>query len=145
MFHFTVRAAKHSDINAVCKISQKVLGSALQLENLEKLYVNMIEDIEQIVMVAVHSGHVAGFIHARCVSDMTFGTYTEIIEIAMLPYYQRRGGSKALIFAIEQWSGQMGTPNIKCVLKSDNEAVKALLQSCSYVENGFGAFEKTIV
>lgn len=145
MFRFTVRAAKHGDINSVCKISQKVLGSALQLEVLEKLYVNIIEDIEQIVMVAIHSEHTVGFIHAKRVSDLTFGTYTEISEIAMLPYYQRRGGSASMIFAVEQWSSQMVTTNLKCLLKSENEAVKALLLSCGYVENGFGAFEKTIV
>lgn len=144
MFHFTVRAAKHSDINAVCKISQKVLGSALRLDELEKLYVNIIEDIEQIIMVAFHSGHVAGFIHAKRASDLTFGTYTEIVEIAMLPYYQRRGGSKSMIFAVEQWSDQMVTTNIKCILKSESETVKALLLNCGYVENGLGAFEKTI-
>lgn len=145
MFHFTVRAAKHSDINAMCKISQGVLGSSLQLENLEKLYIDIIEDVEQIVMVAVHSGHAAGFIHARRVNDLVCGCYTEIVTIALLPYYQRRGAGTLLVLGVEQWSSQMGTPNIKCVLKSDNEAVKVLLQSCGYVENGFGAFEKTIV
>lgn len=143
MFRFTIRAAKHGDINTICKISQRVLAN--QLEDPEKLYVNIIEDVEQIVMVAVHSGHAAGFIHARRVSDMTLGTYTEIAEIAMLPYYQRCGGSKSLIFAVEKWSSQMVTPNLKCILKSKNEAVKTLLLSCGYVENGFGAFDKTIV
>lgn len=145
MFHFTIRAAKHSDLNAVCKISQKVLSSALPFDELEKLYVNIIEDIEQIIMVAEHSGHVTGFIHAKRASDLTFGTYTEIVEIAMLPYYQRHGASKSLIFAVEKWSSQMVASNIKCILKSENEAVKALLLSCGYVETGLGAFEKTIV
>lgn len=145
MFHFLVKAAKHRDIAAVCRLSQKILNPTIPLKELEKLYVGIIEDIEQIVMVAARSGHMAGFIHARRVSDLTSGTYTEINEIAILPYYQGRGCADLLISAIEQWSSQMVTPKIKCIIKSYDEAVKALLQNRGYVDNGFGAFEITIV
>lgn len=145
MFQFTVRAADHFDVNAICKITQRVFDPSFDETELRKLCIGIIEDIEQIVMVAVNSNHVVGFIHARRVTDMIFGSYTEISEIAMLPYYQRRGGGTSLVFGVEQWSSQMLTNKIKCILKSQNEAVKALLQGCGYVENGFGAFEKTTV
>lgn len=145
MFQFTVRAADHFDVNAICKITQKVFDPSIDEDELKRLCVGIIEDIEQIVMVAVNSNHVVGFIHARRVTDMIFGRYTEISEIAMLPYYQRRGGGSSLVFGVEQWSSQMLTNKIKCILKSQNEAVKALLLKCGYVENGLGAFEKTII
>lgn len=144
MFNFTVQAARHCDINAVCKITKNVLHSEIQPDNMKRLYLEIIENVEQIIMIAVNSGKTVGFIHARRVNDLVCGCYTEIVTMALLPYYQRRGGGTSLLLGVEQWSRQMLTPNIKCILKSDNTAVKALLQGCGYVENG-RAFERTIV
>lgn len=145
MFHFTIQAAKHCDANAVCRIAKRVLLSEITPDKMKKLYVEIIENVDQIIMIAVNSGKTVGFIHARRVEDLVFGCYTEIVTIALLPYYQRRGGGTSLLLGAEQWSRQMLTPNLKCTLKGDNMAVKALLHGCGYVENGQGAFEKTIV
>ena len=145
MFQFTVQSANHSNVEAVCKISRKVLNSPLQIERMRRIYVEIIEDIEQIVMIAVHAGKAVGFIHAHRVNDLLCGTYSEISNVALLPYYQRRGAGTLLVLGVEQWSRQMITPDLKCILKSENEAVAALLKGCGYVENGLGAFEKTIV
>ena len=145
MFQFTVQAAKHRDADTICKISQKVLNSEISPDELKKLYVEMIEDVEQIVMIAVNSGHTVGFIHAKRVRDLALGVYTEIAAIALLPYYQKRGGGTSLLLGVEQWSSQMLTPGLKCILKNDNETVKHLLKSCGYIQNGLGVYEKTIV
>ena len=145
MFRFTVQAARHCNANAVCRITKEVLHSEMPPDTIRKLYFEIIEDVEQIIMIAVNSAHTVGFIHARIVNELVLGRYTEIVDIALLPYYQRHGGGTSLVLGVEQWSRQMLAPNIKCNLKSDNGAVKALLQGCGYVENGLGAFEKTIV
>ena len=143
MFRFTIRAAKHSDAEAVCRIAGTVLNSELPPDMLKRLYAKIIEDVEQIVMVAINSAHTVGFIHARQVKDLVLGKYTEIAAIALLPYYQKRGGGTSLVFGVEQWSRQMLTPDIRC--KSDNVAVKQLLKGCGYTQNGNDIFEKTIV
>ncbi|MDE6726684.1 MAG: GNAT family N-acetyltransferase [Oscillospiraceae bacterium] len=145
MFRFNIMAAKHSNAKEVCKISQKVLGAEMPFEKMKTLFVEIIEDIEQIIMIAVHSGHTVGFIHARIVRDLVRGRYTEIVGIALLPYYRNRGCGISLIFAAEQWSSQMLVNKLQCNLKSDNEAVKSLLKKCGYLENGLEAFEKTIL
>ena len=145
MFQFTVLAAKHSDAEAICKISKSVLNSDIPPDELKSLYVEMIENVEQIVMIAVNSGHTVGFVHAKRVRDLVLGVYTDIAAIALLPYYQKRGGGTSLLLGVEQWSRQMLTPELKCILKNDNEAVKRLLKSCGYIDNSFGVFEKTIV
>ena len=143
MFKFTVQAAKHSDADAVCNIARSVLNSEIPPDKLKKLYFEMIEDIGQIVMTAVNSGHIVGFIHARHVRDLVIGDHTEIVAIALLPYYQKRGGGTSLVLSVEQWSRQMLTPDIRC--RSDNIAVKHLLKDCGYTQNGNETFEKTIV
>lgn len=145
MFRFTIQAAKHRDADAICKISKTVLNSELSPDELKKLYVEIIENVEQIVMIAVNSGHTVGFIHARRVRDIVLGYYTEIVAIALLPYYQDHGGGTSLLMGVEQWSRQMLTPELKCIIKNDNETVKRLLKSCSYKEKGLGVYEKTIV
>lgn len=145
MFHFTIRAARHKDIADIYKICQDVLNVPLSPEKMTKVYVDIIEDTEQIVMLAVHAKRTVGFIHARRVNDLLLGTYSEIINIALKPYYQKRGAGTFLVLGVEQWSRQMVTPYLKCTLKSENAAVTALLKSCGYAENSPGAFEKTIV
>lgn len=145
MFNFKIRAASHADKNAVCRIAANIPGSALTPGELDRIYTEIIDDVSQVVMVAVHSGHAAGFIHARHIFDMVLGECIEIVSIAMNPYYQNRGGEAMLLAALEKWSGQMLVLRIIYVLKGENEAVKALLRSKGYVDNGFGAFEKTIV
>lgn len=145
MFRFTIQAAKHSNVDAVCRIASTVLHSEIPPDKLKRLYVEIIEDVEQIVMIAVNSGHAAGFIHARRVNDLVYGNYTEIAAIALLPYYQKHGGGTSLLLGVEQWSSQMLTSELKCIPKTENIAMKQLLTVCGYKKNVSGVFEKTIV
>ena len=145
MFRFTIQAAQHSDVNAVCKIASTVLNSELPPDKLKQLYFEIIENVEQIILLAVNSAHTVGFIHARRVNDLVCGSYTGIVSIAFLPYYQRHGGGTELLYGVEEWSRQMLTPKLKCVLKSDNEAVRQLLKSGGYTESSPQNYEKTIV
>lgn len=142
---FTIQAAKHKDSKAVCRICGEVLSSELPQEKTAEMFTEIIEDAEQIVMVAFISGHVAGFIHARLVRDLVLGEYAEIVSIAMAEYYQRKGGGTSLVFGVEQWCGQMRKHRTICFLKSENEAMRSLLTRCGYRETGVGAFEKYIV
>ena len=145
MFQFTIRAAKHSDAEAVCRIAGTVLNSELPPDMLKRLYAKIIEDVEQIVMVAINSAHTVGFIHARQVKDLVLGKYTEIAAIALLPYYQKRGGGTSLLLGAEQWSRQMLTSKLKCIPKNDVTAIKQLLTVCGYEENVSGVLEKIII
>lgn len=145
MFRFTIQAAKHKDAKAVCRICGEVLTSEISPEITGAMFTKIIEDIEQIVMVAFISGHVAGFIHARIVRDLVLGQYVEIVNIAMAEYYQRKGGGTSLVQGVEQWCCQMQNHKTMCFLKSENEAMRSLLTRCGYLENSVGAFEKYIV
>lgn len=145
MLHFTIRAAEHNDTKAVCRICGEVLSPELSPDDTEAMFTKIIEDIDQIVMVAFISGHVCGFIHARRVSDILLGQYVEIVHVAMSEYYQRKSGGTSLIFGVEQWCAQMQDHKTMCFLKSENEAMRSLLTRCGYRENSVGAFEKYIV
>lgn len=145
MFHFTIQAAVHKNVCALCAIRERVLGVSLSPEHLKRIYFEIIEDAEQIILLAFHSRKTVGYIHARRVNDFSCGEFTEISEIALLPYYQKRGAGTFLVLGVEQWARQMAVRVMKCNLKSDNEAMKALLKGCGFSESGLGAFEKTII
>lgn len=145
MLHFKIQAAKHKDAKAVCRICGEVLSSELPPEKITEMLTEIVEDAEQIIMVAFISGHVAGFIHARLMRDLVLGEYAEIVQIAMAEYYQRKGGGTSLVLGVEQWCSQMRRDKTICFLKSENEAMRSLLTRCGYRENTVGAFEKNIV
>lgn len=145
MLHFTIQSAKRGDAEAVSKISEKVLEASISHDELKNLFLEIIEDVEQIIMTAINSAHTVGYIHARRVKDLVFGSYTELVSIALYPYYQKQGAGTSLLMGVEQWSRQMLTPKIKCIPRCDNEGMRRLLISCGYNENEHGIFEKTVV
>lgn len=144
MLHFTIRAAEHKDAKAVCRICTETLSPEIHPDEMTKMFTAIIEDVEQIVMVAFISGHVCGFIHARLVRDIVRGEYAEIVNLAMSEYYQRKNGGTSLIFGVEQWCSQMQRHKSICFLKSENDAMRSLLTKCGYRENSVGAFEKYV-
>ena len=145
MFKFIVKAAKHSDADAVCRIAATVMNSEIPPDRLKKVFLDIIENVDQIIMIAINSTHTVGFVHARHVRDLVLGDHTEISTIALLPYYQRRGGGTSLLLGVEQWSRQMLITKLRCSLNNDNLAAKQLLTGCGYLEKDQRVFEKTIV
>ncbi len=144
MFRFDIQTAHHKDVVGICKIISRVMTTELSQKQLEEMYTEIIEDIGQIVIIARHARVVAGYIRARRLKDFSRGCYAEISEIALLPYYQRRGGGTELVYGVEKWGGQMLIPKIICNLQSDNEGASALLKKCRFIETRSGAFEKII-
>lgn len=144
MFRFKIQTARHSDVKAVARLCREELSSELSPDKMNTIFTEFLVDAEQIVLVAFTSGHVAGFIHARQVSDLVLGRYVEIVGIAMLEYYKRSRGGTSLILGVEKWCSQMQHHKTVCFLKSESEAMRSLLIHCGYRENGFGAFEKYI-
>lgn len=145
MLHFTIRAAEHNDAKAVCRICGETLSPEIGQDEMANMFTKIIEDLEQIVMVAFISGHVCGFIHARLTQDLVLGEFAQIEKIAMSEYYQRKSGGTSLILGVEQWCSQMQRHKSICFLKSENEAMRSLLTKCGYLENSVGAFEKYII
>lgn len=145
MYHFTVEIAKYKHINTVCRINETVFGSTKLADIRRNIFIEIIEDIEQVILIAKNGNNFAGYIHARHQKDLSNGYYVDIAEIAMTPYYQNHGGGTKLVLGVEQWSRQTLYNLLKCRFHNDNIAMKALLEGCGYSNNGYGEFEKTIV
>lgn len=145
MYHFVVEIAGYEHIDSVCRINEAVFGSKLPLDFRKNFFVEIIEDVEQVILIIKNGKNLAGYLHARHQMSLRDGYYVDIAEIAISPYYRKQGGGTELIFGVEQWSRQTLYELLKCSFHSENIAMKALLEGCGYSKNRFGEFEKTII
>lgn len=145
MHNFIIRYANHKDLNGICSLAKKCFDLNVKDSELRANVSSILDDLQQAVLVVINSSHIVGFIHARYVQNIMSGNYTEISEMGVLPYYQRRKCGTKLVLSVEKWCESMAVHNIKCILKSANPAVEALLIKCGYTKNCDCAFEKTIV
>lgn len=144
MFIFTVRPAGFGDFSAIYNLSVKKLGSELDSEVMEKAYRNILTDSEQIILAAVHSGRIVGYIHARQVNNLYEEVHTEVAAYAMYDYYRENGADRSLLGALEKWSIQMTSR--KMIIGSNARYPEAEIY---LLENGFrklasGSFEKIL-
>jgi len=129
MFNYTVRPAGLGDSVAIYKLTVKMLGSKLTFDDMEDIYRNILIDPMQTILVAVHSGRIVGYIHARQVNNLYEEVHTEVEGYALYDYYRERGADKALFCALEKWSVQMTSRKIVVGLDAANsETVKNLLE-----------------
>ena len=132
MFNYTVRPAGFGDFPAVYKLSVKKLNSKLDPEIMEVVYRNILTDSEQVILAAVHSGRIVGYIHARQVNNLYEEVHTEVAGYALYDYYRENGADKALLGALEKWSVQMLSRKIVVGLGAKNSETGNYL-----LENGF--------
>ena len=107
MYNFTVRPATIKDAEAICKYNKTHGRSALSLEDTEAALREIISDGTNRVLVAIHSGHIAGYVFAKEITSLTEPRYIEIVDFALSDYYRKIGAGKALVRAVGQWAEQM--------------------------------------
>ena len=107
MYNFNVRPATIKDVEAICKYNKTHGRSALSLEDTEAALQEIISDGTNKVLVAIHSQHIAGYVHAREIISLAEPRYIEIVDWGLSDYYRKIGAGKALAQAIKQWAEQM--------------------------------------
>lgn len=107
MYNFNVRPATIKDAEAICKYNKTHGRSALSLEDTEAALQEIISDGTNKVLVAIHSQHIAGYVHAREIISLAEPRYIEIVDWGLSDYYRKIGAGKALAQAIKQWAEQM--------------------------------------
>lgn len=107
MYNFTVRPATIKDAEAICKYNKTHGRSALSLDETEAALREIISDGTNKVLLAIHSGHIAGYVFAREVTSLSEPRYIEIIDWAISDYYRKAGAGKVLVGAVRQWAEQM--------------------------------------
>ena len=132
MFNYSVHPAGLGDFPAVYNLSVKMLGSKLDSEVMEKAYRNILTDSEQVILAAVHSGRIVGYIHARQVNNLYEEIHTEVEGYALYDYYRENGADRAILGALEKWSVQMLSKKIVICFGAGKSVTENYL-----LENGF--------
>lgn len=107
MYNFSVRPATIMDAESICRYNKIHGRSALSLEDTEAALREIISDGTNRVLVAIHSGHIAGYVFAKEITSLTEPRYIEIVDFALSDYYRKIGAGKALVRAVGQWAEQM--------------------------------------
>ena len=144
MFNYSVHPAGLGDYPAVYKLSVRMLGSKLDSEVMEKAYRNILMDSEQVILAAVHSGRIVGYIHARQVNNLYEEIHTEVEGYAMYDYYRENGADRALLGALEKWSVQMLSKKIVVCLGAENPNTGKYLLENGFRERTSEGYEKNI-
>ncbi len=144
MFKFGVRPAGFGDFPAIYNLNVKILGSTLEREVMECAYRNVLTDTEQIVFAVIHSGRIAGYIHARQVNNLYEEAYTEVVGYAVYDYYRSNGADRALLTVLEKWCVQMLSNKIIVRLGAENPQTGNCLIENGFREKNSVSYEKNI-
>ncbi|MCM1164880.1 MAG: GNAT family N-acetyltransferase [Lachnospiraceae bacterium] len=142
MFKYKVRPASVADFPALRKLKERLYGSPITKSRVEAVYKNTLADAGQAVFVAVHSGNVVGYIHARQVTALFEERYTEIAEIAVYDYYADKNACSELVSAVEKWSAQMLSSSVR-INVHDGKQMEMLL-NIGFHGSRRGGLEKII-
>lgn len=144
MFNYTVRPAGIADTAAIYRMNVKLFGAALSEERAAKAYRDILIDAEQIILAAVHSGNIVGYIHARQVCGLTEEMHTEVIGIAAYEYYLDKNARSELIAAMVQWSAQILSRFVRFRTGVYDEKLKTELLKAGFREAAHGSLERKL-
>jgi len=107
-----IRKADKQDAFSICKISCNDLGyecsSELVLNRLSNL-----DERRETVIVAQDNDMIVGYIHAEIYNTLYFESMINILGLAVLNDYRRRGVGKALLKHAEGWARELGIKKVR--------------------------------
>ncbi len=136
MYKFSVRPAVDQDAASIFRINNAFEGIGLFLEETQSMLREIISDETSVVLVAVNSGHVVGYVHAVDISSLMESRYVEIVGLGINAYYREKGAAIALLRAIQKWAEQMTAKKIIFPIKtSDEEKLIFSLKKENYIQD----------
>jgi len=148
---FTIRPAKHEDINSIVtlyakatkfmhQISPNGFGQALEppldIEKERESFASALDDKETVVLVVEQLGKVVGFVMGvveKYSDDLLSAPYVTVQYLYVDEKFRRAGIAKALMQDVEKWATDKGLYTLELKVWSNNEPAKALFQSLGYL------------
>lgn len=119
MFNFTIRSAGYNDFQSIYRLRCETTGHNYPDVEMHSVYNNIMSSGDETVIMAIHSNHTAGYIHARFDCDLLMQKSTQICSFAYYEYYRDKGILNYLFGAAEKWSVQMDCNSIGVVLRQE--------------------------
>lgn len=128
----TVRRAALEDAEAIWRLNKEVMGYDYPPEKTTGKLEKALQDPSQCILVAELEETVAGYIHLVDYDTLYFPHMKNVLALAVLPVYRRRGAASALLAEGERWARESGAAGIRLVSGAQREGAHAC-----YRENGY--------
>lgn len=142
--NYEIRRCKLEDAASICELNREDLGYDFPLQettdNLEKL----LKSENDRIYVAIHDGKVAGYVHA-CTYQLAYAPHMKnLMALAVVEAYRKKGIGQALLKQIENWAKKDGASGIRLVSGTPRLGAHTFYQRCGYkLEKEQYNFKKT--
>ena len=118
-----------TDTEAIWRMNKEVMEYDYPLEQTRDKLKNALADQGQCVLVAVLDGTVVGYIHL-----VDFPHMKNVLALAVLTEYRRRGAASALLAAGEQWARETGAAGMRLDSGVERTGAHACYAKAGFVE-----------
>lgn len=134
MHDFTVRKATLSDAFDIYNINKDSLGYDYAFEKQKRKIEVVLQDPTQALFVASADEKVVGYIHLVNYDAVYADNYKNVLGLAVLQAYKRRGIGTALLQTAEKWAKENGAFGVRLCSSAEREEAHRFYSSVGYTE-----------
>ncbi len=129
-----VRKAKSEDVKAICKINAEVMGYSYPREETQNKLCMLMENLGHGIFVAEYDGAAVGYIHLHDYDCLYFPHMKNVLCLAVLPEFRRKGIASALLRAGECWAEGTGAAGIRLDSGAERLPAHGCYEKAGYVQ-----------
>lgn len=134
MHDFTVRKAASSDVPDIYNINKNSLGYDYNCAKQKRKIEVVLQDPTQALFVACADEKVVGYIHLVNYDVVYDDNYKNVMGLAVLTAYKRRGIGTALLQTAEKWAKENGACGVRLCSGAEREEAHRFYISMGYTE-----------
>lgn len=129
---FTIRKCEISDAEVICELNRSEMGYEYPLNKTRDKLSYLLKNKSNKILVATIENHVVGYIHASDYDSIYLPPLKNIMGIAVMSDYKKKGIGKALLFAVETWAKKTGACGIRLVSGAERTSAHEFYRCCGY-------------
>lgn len=129
---FLIRKCRIEDAEILCKINREVMGYDYPVEETAEKIKQLVNLDENGIFVAEDENQIAGYIHLNSYDTLYFGHMKNILCLAVLPEFRRRGVATVLLEAGEKWAKEHGAIGIRLDSGAERLPAHACYEKAGY-------------
>lgn len=110
-----IRTVQKKDISDLCQICRDSLNYPECTEKIIENGISRLDGNREEVFVWEQDDKVVGFIHVELYGVIYFDLLSNILGLAVLKNYQKKGIGKALLLAAENWAKEKGAKGVRII------------------------------
>ena len=130
--YFTIRPCREEDAPFLYTLNRDEMGYDFPAEETAQNLKRLLDDPRSKIYVAVVDEQVVGYIHAADYDLLYAPHMKNILGIAVVKRYRNCGIGRALLQAVESWSGDTGASAVRLVSSESRTGAHAFYRSCGY-------------